>query len=114
MKEWVRHHGKLLSRVSIVTVVIAIAVPLVGMFFSIPYLFGTAPYPAVNPSHALLAISALLTVVGLATGLAVWTLRAPDYHLGVAAVVVIGALIVVLGATFLGGFAMSLSHGYRS
>jgi hypothetical protein len=110
MKTWIHRHGQLLSRVSLVAVLLALAAPIVAIFFSIPYLTLEVPYPEVNPINVALTVGGVLAVVGLAAGLAVWILHAPGYHLGMAAVLVLGAMIVSVGGIMVTGLLMSASH----
>lgn len=110
MKSWIRSHGRLLSRIAIVAVIAAIALPFVVLAFGLQYLSGAVPYPAVNPMHIAIIVSALLALVGLLAGLAVWTTHAPGADLGMAAVLVIGSVIIVIGLMLLTGYLMSSSH----
>lgn len=110
MKVWVNKHGLLLGRVALGMVIAAVAAPVVGILLSIPYLFGGVPYPPISPGDIASAVGAVLAFVGAGVGLAVWIVRAPGYQLGMAAVLVIGALILLVGGTLFTGFLMSTAH----
>ncbi len=110
MRATIQHHGHLLARVALAAAIAAVAAPFIATFAMTPYLFGDVPYPPVNPMLVVLMVSAIFAIVGLAVGMAVWTVRAPGYQLGMAAVLTIGVSIVFVGGILATGYLMSLSH----
>ncbi|MCR2784528.1 MULTISPECIES: hypothetical protein [unclassified Microbacterium] len=113
MTAWINDHGQLLSRVALVAVIIAVFAPLVAFLCGIPNLVGGVPHPAVNPMQVALVVSGIFAIIGFAVGLAVWILRTPGYELGMAAVLVLGAFIVMFGGIALTGLLMSVAHSPR-
>lgn len=110
MRIWVHRHGRLLGRIALSSVIAAVVAPVVGILLSIPYLFGGEPYPPISPGDIAFAVGVFLAVVGTGAGLAVWITRAPGYELGIAAVLVIGALTFIVGSMLLTGYLMSIAH----
>lgn len=110
MTVWMHGHGLLVGRLALALAIAAVAVPVVALFVGLPALFGMVPYPAVNPMQIALTLSAVLTILGLAAGLAVWIMHTPGYYFGMTAVLILGAVIFLVGVTWLGGYLMSMAH----
>lgn len=110
MRVWVERHGRLLSRIALAAVLVAVLAPAVAMLFAIPYLSGSVPYPPINPMHVALAVSGVCAITGLAAGLAVRRIRAPGHETARIAVIVLAAVAAVVGINLLVGLTMLLTH----
>jgi hypothetical protein len=110
MRSWATRHARPLGRVALIAAIVAVALPVVATVVETPMLFGLIPYPTFNLTYVVLVISSLSAAVGLSVGLAVWIMRAPGYHLGMTAVLVVSATIVFVGLIVLYSFLSGAAH----
>jgi hypothetical protein len=110
MRTWIHRHGQKLGVVALTTAMVAVAVPVIAVVIEIPFLFDPVPRPSVISIHIALAVGTVFAILGFGSGLTVWILRAPGHHLGMAAVLVLGAIAVMAGGMLLTGLLMSAAH----
>ncbi len=96
MKAWILRRGRLLGWVSLSAMIAAVVAPVIAMAIAIISTFGGAPYSS-SPLQVALVVGGVLAGASVASGIAVWAVRAPGYEFGIAAIVVLGAILLIIG-----------------
>jgi preprotein translocase subunit Sec61beta len=95
MKNRVQRHGPLLGRVALSCAILAVAAMLTAVLLRF-WPRGELSDPDPSAIGIAIAVSVVLGIVGSGVGLAVWIVHAPDYYLGMGAVMILAAVMLLV------------------